>query len=390
MRPRRPRLTARARLALLHTGLVLAAGLALTGLTYVLVRHSLTSGPRILVYRGPSGQPTPAPIDTAAAKALLDQAHHQTLSQLLTQSALALGVVVALAALLGWLMAGQVLRPVRTISATARRLAATDLSTENLSERIPVTTPADELAALAQTINGMLDRIQSGLAERDRLLASQRMFIANAAHELRTPLTIMRTAIDVTLDGEPDTAELRAMATDVSTAVEHTRRTLDGLLALAHSQSGPTRRDSVDLSAVVAGILDEVEARAAARGVRLRRDLRHAPTPGDPVLLERMAANLIDNAVRYNQPAGEVSVATGTADGHTRLRVANTGARLTAEQARRLWEPFIRGDHSLDENGAGLGLSIVRAVAHAHGGVICAKPRNEGGLLITLTFPMAG
>jgi signal transduction histidine kinase len=381
--------TARARLALLHTGLVVAAGLVLIGLTYLLVRHSLARGPLLLVSNGPSGEASPAPIDTQAAQALLDQAHHDTLSQLLTQSAIALGAVVGLAAVVGWLVAGRVLRPVRTIAATARRLATTDLSTEDLSERKAVTTPADELAELADTINDMLDRIQTGLADRDRLLAGQRMFVANAAHELRTPLATMRTAIDVTLDGDPDTAELHAMAADISFAVERSRRTLDGLLALAHSQTGPIRRDLVDLSSIGSTILDEAQAAATARGVRLYRDLPYAPIHGDAVLLERMVANLVDNAIRYNRPSGEVSVATGTTGRYTRLRVANTGEQLTTENAERLWRPFIRGDHSHDESGAGLGLSIVRAVAHAHGGDIHAVPQAHGGLVVTITFPAA-
>jgi signal transduction histidine kinase len=162
---------------------------------------------------------------------MAERVRDDAMSALLTQAAL---VVAALAALTGWLVAGRILRPIRAISGTANRLSA-----ENLSERIPVRQPADELAALAATINGMLDRIQHGIAERDRVLNSQRLFVANAAHELRTPLTTMRTAIDVTIDGEPDRAELVAMAGDIATAVETSQRTLDGLLVpLARSQAG--------------------------------------------------------------------------------------------------------------------------------------------------------
>ena len=166
-----------------------------------------------------------------------------TLSALLTQAGLALVVVTGLAAVLGWLVAGRVLRPIRAISSTARRLSA-----EDITERVPVTVPADELYVLAGTVNEMLDRIQRGVVERDRILDSQRLFTANAAHELRTPLTTARTAIDVTLDGDPSRAELLAMAGDVRAAVEHVQRVLDGLLLLARSQAGIGAREPADLA----------------------------------------------------------------------------------------------------------------------------------------------
>jgi signal transduction histidine kinase len=224
------RLTARSRLTLAYTALVLAAGLLLTVLTYLLLYHSL----RLHI--------------------------EQAMSELLTQAVPALLVVTALAGLTGWLVAGRILRPIRTISDTANQLSA-----ENLSERVPVGRPADELAALAITINSMLDRIQHAIAERDRALDSQHLFVANAAHELRTPLTTMRTAIDVTLDGKPDRAELVAMAGDIATAIETSQRTLDGLLILARSQAGPLHRTPVDLAGVAAAAI-AASADLAANG----------------------------------------------------------------------------------------------------------------------------
>ncbi len=169
-------MTARSRLAILYTGLVFAAGVVLIGLTYVLVRRSMQHR-FVFLSRIVDGQPMPTPTPDLTSIQAAERLREDTVTQLLTQSVIALAVVTALAAVLGWLVAGRLLRPIRAISATAQRLSA-----ENLAERMPVNRPDDELAALAGTINGMLDRIESGIADRDRLLASQRMFVANAAH----------------------------------------------------------------------------------------------------------------------------------------------------------------------------------------------------------------
>lgn len=345
------RLTARSLLTLLYTGLVLAAGALLTMLTYLLLFRSLRLH-----------------IDAAMAK-------------LLTQAVPALLVVTALAGLTGWVVAGRILHPIRMISATANRLSA-----ENLSERIPVRQPADELAALATTINGMLDRIQHGLAERDRILNSQRLFVANAAHELRTPLTTIRTAIDVTLDGEPDRAELIAMAGDIATAVETTQRTLDGLLILARSQAGPLHRTPVDLAEVAAATVAAAADQAAREAITLHTDLRPAPASGEPVLLERLAGNLLDNALRYNHAGGHVTITSGAANGHAFLRVVNTGPAVTPGEERRLFEPFVRGTTN-GTRGAGLGLSIVRAIVTAHDGEIVSTAQPTGGMDIAVYLP---
>ncbi len=371
-------MTARSRLALLYTGLVLAAGLVLTALTYLLLLHSLWQRTVVIVRPSPGG-PAPRLPDYSLADRLRDEA----LSELLTQAALALLVVTALAGLTGWLVAGRLLRPIRTISGTANRLSA-----ENLSERVPVGRPADELATLAATINGMLDRIQYGIAERDRVLTSQRLFVANAAHELRTPLTTMRTAIDVTLDGDPDRAELVAMAGDIATAIETSQRTLDGLLILARSQAGPHRRTSVDLAEVAAVTIADAADQAADGEVTVRVELRPARASGEPVLLERMVGNLIENALRHNHTNGHVTVTCGTTDGRAFLRVVNTGRPVTANEERRLFEPFVRGAGT-GTRGAGLGLSIVRAVVTAHDGEISSTARPDGGMDIAVHLPQA-
>ncbi|MCG5213369.1 sensor histidine kinase [Streptosporangium sp. KLBMP 9127] len=384
LRLRTVRLTARARLALLQTALVLAAGAALTGLTYLLMRRR----PALVTHLdpnglGPEGTLRLIPPQRRDLHDLADQVQADTLSALLSQAGLALVVVTVLAAVLSWLVAGRVLRPIRVISSAARRLSA-----ENLTDRVPVTTPADELSALAGTVNDMLDRIHRGVAERDRVLDSQRLFTANAAHELRTPLTTARTAIDVTLDGRPSREELLAMAGDVRDAVEHMQRVLNGLLLLARSQAGLTARIPADLAAIAAAALDAVKGRAATAGIAIRSGLRPAPVTGEPVLLERMIGNLVDNALRYNHAGGHLAVETGTAGGRAVLRICNTGLEIPPGEAQTFLEPFVHGQGArVRTEGLGLGLSIVRAVALAHRGRIALAARSGGGLDITVDFP---
>ncbi|NKE63133.1 HAMP domain-containing protein [Lentzea sp. PSKA42] len=380
------RLSARGRLTILYTALVLGAGLAIAGLTYVLVGRALADRPRTLRLFGPLDASIPPVPDPGVELAAIDRLHADTLAQLLTQSLIALTIVGVLAAVLSWVVAGRVLRPIRTMSATAQRLSA-----ENLSERVPVTTPADELATLAETVNGMLDRIQSGVAERDRLLHSQRMFVANAAHELRTPLTTMRTAVEVTLDGKPSNEELLVMAGDVRDAVADSQRTLDGLLALARSQTGLARRQQVDLADVVTRIIEAARGQAEAGRVELRPALRPSAVMGDPVLLDRMVSNLVDNAIRYNEAGGNVVVSTGLVAGRAQLRIVNTGQHVAPAAVHDLFTPFVRGRASRphDDGGLGLGLSIVRAVVDAHQGQLTTDVPAAGGLDITTGFPGA-
>jgi signal transduction histidine kinase len=375
------RLTARARLTLLSTVLVLAAGILVCALTYVLMLRPRAVSIHLYDSSGEALPPPPAEqVDN-----ITDQVRQATLVSFLTQAGIALAVVTVLAAVLSWLLARRVLRPIRAMSATAQRLSA-----EHLSERVPVTGPRDELAELAETINGMLNRIERGFAERDRVLESQRMFTANAAHELRTPLTTMRTAIDVTLDGEPTTTELITMAGDVRTAVEQSQRTLDGLLTLARSQAGQGSSHPADLADILTDTIDNASVSARARDIEVRAELRSAPVSGEPTLLERLARNLLDNAVGYNRAGGHVIVETGSQTGRTFLRVANTGPPVT--EASRLLEPFVRGepDRTHTDGGTGLGLSIVRAIVVAHHGdiTVVANPTPTGGLTVTAHFPL--
>ncbi|WP_156960789.1 sensor histidine kinase [Amycolatopsis taiwanensis] len=379
------RLTARARLTLLLTALVAVSGAGLAGLTYLLRRNGVFFTQLTPTSSDSSGIPHPPPPSEAEVRDIADRVAAETLSALLPRAGLALVVVTVVAAVLGWLVAGRVLRPIRVISSTAQRLSA-----ENLTERVPVSTPADELSALAGTVNEMLDRIQRGVAERDRILDSQRLFTANAAHELRTPLTTARTAIDVTLDGNPSRAELLAMTGDVRDAVEHMQRVLNGLLLLSRSQAGLGTQEPVDLAAVATAALDAAGARAAAADIAVRSELRPAPVSGEPVLLERMIFNLVDNAVRHNRAGGQLAIGTGTENGRAVLRISNTGREIPPGEAQTLLEPFVHGQGTrvrTDGLGLGLGLSIVRAVALAHQGRIEVTARPGGGLGITVELP---
>jgi signal transduction histidine kinase len=364
-------LTARGRLTLLYTGLVLAAGVVLTALTYVLMRRHLAQ--RVISMRIDRIEGSPPP-PSLVEPGLADQVREETLTALLGQAAIALAVVAVLAAVLGWLVAGRVLRPIRAISATAQRLSA-----EHLSDRVPVHPPHDELAALATTVNGMLDRIEHGITERDRALEGQRLFTANAAHELRTPLTTIRTAVDVTLDGSPSRAELLTMAEDVRAAADDSRHTLDGLLALARSHAGVANPRPADLGSIADAALTGL----SVQDIEVHRELSAAPLLGDPVLLARMTANLVGNAIRHNHRGGQVVVVTGVLAGFVFLRVRNTGRTVSPDRVDQLLEPFVRAS----DGGAGLGLSIVRAVVQAHHGEIDAVANEGGGLDITVRLP---
>ncbi|GAA5174503.1 ATP-binding protein [Pseudonocardia eucalypti] len=369
------RLTARARLAAVYIALVAVAGLVLVALTYLLVRNR--PGNRVTRRGGPLEVRPPA-LPT------LDQLRQETLNLLLTQSFVALAVVVVLAGVAGWLVAGWLLRPIRAISATAQRVSA-----GNLTERVPTTGPKDELTALAGTFNGMLDRVHQGIGERERLLDSQRLFVANAAHELRTPLTTMRTAIDVTLDGDPTRAELQAMIADISAAVDTSRHTLDGLLALAQGQAGSIRHDPLDLAEIARAVVGQAGAEARRRDIHLVADLHPAPTRGEETLLHRLAGNLVDNALRYNHPRGRVEVTTQTDGTSAVLRVVNTGPPVPPGDLARLFHPFVRGTGARVRagSGAGLGLSIVAAIATAHDGAITSSTPPSGGLDLSIRLP---
>jgi signal transduction histidine kinase len=381
---RRPRLTVRARLTLLYTGLFAVCGAIVVAVSYILVARLEPQGqaqraPAGFLARCRSEQLSAHPNRRVLAKCdaylRLQGAQHQrdlTLSHLLQYSLITLGVVIALAAILGWIVAGRALRPVHMITAAARAA-----SEHNLSARVALRGPRDELHELAETFDEMLDRLQVAFEGQQR-------FIANASHELRTPLAVMRATVDVVLDNPDSTFDdLRDMATDIRAAVDHAEHLVGALLILARNERGLTVHDAVDLATVAEDVLDTV----GLGDRRVHAMLEPAVISGDPVLVERLVANLVDNAVRYNDAAGDIWISTRTVAGSSHLTVANTGPRISPQDADRIFQPFQRLDDRASHEGFGLGLTIVASIAAVHGGTVTARPRAEGGLSVTVTIP---
>jgi signal transduction histidine kinase len=312
----------------------------------------------------------------AGARAGSTDQRDRTLSTLLDASLIGLGVATLASAGLGWLVSGRVLKPVRSITETARR--ASEL---HLGERLALTGPDDELKELADTFDTMLERL-------DAAFASQKRFVANAAHELRTPLTAMQTAIEVTL-AKPDRTpeQLEAMAIRVKRSVDRAEATIEALLALATSELPPETEQSVDLATAAEDALDALSGAIAKRGLTVELELQPATAVGERVLVERMIANLVENAVRHNTAEGWIRIQTlQRADGAV-FEIANTGPHVAEEQIPTLFEPFGRAQQRLNaDNGVGLGLSIANAIAQAHGATIAAHSRPEGGLELSVVM----
>ena len=295
-----------------------------------------------------------------------------TLTHLLNYSLLGLAGVTLLAAAAGWVVAGRILRPVHRLTAAARAA-----SEQNLSQRIALQGPRDELRELADTFDTMLERL-------DRAFTSQRQFIANASHELRTPLTLMRTAMDVVLANPQSTRdELVSMTTEVRQAVDHTVRLLEALLILARNDQARALTEPLDLAAVAEDALDG----RTTDGITTTATLDEAPVTGDAVLLERLVNNLLDNAERYNLPDGSIEISTTTQDATSVLRVVNTGAVVPTNMVERLFLPFTRLNDRTRHDGFGLGLTLVASIAAAHGGTVDATAVPTGGLDISVRLP---
>ena len=306
-------------------------------------------------------------------RALLAQ-RNATLEHLLWYSISALVGVIVLAAVVGWLLAGRILRPVHQLT-----IAARNASENNLSQRLALTGPRDELRELADTFDDMLARLGEAFAGQQR-------FLANASHELRTPLTVMRTTLDVVLaKSAPTNAELVAMGNDVRSSVEAAEHLIASLLTLARNERGRTVDLPIDLATTAEDVLDAL----STDGLTTTVDLQSAPVFGDPILLERLVANLVDNAVRYNVPAGTITVASGAQNDHSFVRVSNTGTLIPPELVDSLFHPFTRLDDRTRHDGFGLGLALVASIASIHDARIEAIAGAAGGLDITVRFIQA-
>jgi signal transduction histidine kinase len=387
-RIRHPRTTVRGRLALLYGSLFLASGAALLAITYVLVDDAIRRNVKPILPPGNKPRPTHEPglrlspdqlkqLRLVEGRLVLGQ-RTVDLHSLLLGSGIALGVMTVVSALLGWLVAGRILRPLRTITNTAQHI-----SEESLDQRLALQGPPDELKHLGDVIDGLLGRLQAAFD-------AQRHFVANAAHELRAPLTLERATLQVTLaDPGLTLDELRAACEDVIDNGRHQEALIEALLTLARSQRGLDHKQELDLAAIADDMAQSCKQKATAARLQLDLTLRPAPVSGDPQLIKRLVANLLDNALRYNRAGGSVHVITeDDADGG-RFIVTNTGPVVPEDQIARLLEPFqrIAPSRTGQHEGLGLGLSIVQAIAKAHGARLDVNTGAEGGLTVEIRFP---
>jgi signal transduction histidine kinase len=369
-----PRTTLRWRLTLVYGAVAVAVGLLLLMLSLVLVDRALSA--TFLNVRAIVTLPNGVTMTFGEFQDLLRQ---EALGTVLRQGLLALLLLGTMGVAISYYLAGRVLQPLQDITAAAQRLSA-----ERLDARIDLSGPQDELKQLADTFDDMLGRLEAAFE-------AQRRFVADASHELRTPLAVMRTEVDVALaDPEASAEDLRAAAAVVRDATMRADRLVDSLLLLAQSERmlGPAVREHVELPAVAAQALAAVAAEVAERDLQVATSYAPAAVLGDRPLLERLAGNLVENAVRHNLPGGWVRVDTGTVQGRARLEVSNSGERIAGDEVPELFEPFRRrGTARTARRGAGLGLAIVRAVVELHGGSVSAVPRSEGGLTVTVDLP---
>jgi signal transduction histidine kinase len=371
---RMPARSVRLRLTALYGGLFLLSGAALLALTYVLVRHA-TAGASVTNITGTA-------ITPSGARGMTATSHGVDLHQLLVQSAIALAIMSVVSAMLGWVVAGRVLAPLRTITARTRQI-----SDDNLHDRLALRGPDDELKELADTIDGLLERLEAAFD-------AQRRFVANAAHELRTPMAGMRASLDVAMAKPGELPpQIVTLEDRLRTGFAQVDRLLGSFLALARAQQEPLA-DQCTLS------LDDIAAAAITRHadaisrLSLTVDREHCADGvvlGSETLLSRMVENVIENAINHNQPGGWIHVTSNADSRFASLVVENAGEVLAQDDVDQLAQPFRRlgTDRTGSENGAGLGLSIVAAIAQAHGGKLDLHARSDGGLRASIELPLA-
>ena len=424
-----PQATIRWRLTLLYGGMFLVCGAALLAVTYGLVSHAVTGdgvvalGPAptaaspgvgksfaggVAIQNRPSGgspiqlHATPSPSLVIKGKEvkvpptvsrLLRSATGQEavrfvgrqqqiadLHQLEIESAIALAIMAIIAALLGWYIAGRVLRPLRTITATAQQI-----SEANLHRRLDLPGPRDELRTLADTIDSLLARLESAFE-------AQRRFVANASHELRTPLTAVRALLEMAISDPRATVQtFRETCREALEESEQQEQLIDALLALAQGQRGLDYREPTELATITDDAIKGIASEANERHLQLDVTLEPATVSGDRRLIGRLVSNLLQNAVRHNRPGGEVHVHVGALGARASLTIANSGPVVPGDEVERLLQPFQRlaPDRLGHREGFGLGLSIVAAIAAAHDARLDVRPGEHGGLHVQVTFPAA-
>jgi signal transduction histidine kinase len=366
--------TLRTQLTLLYAGPFFVSGVALLAFPILQSNHTVPAGAQAGV--GGSGVGA-------------GDSQGNELAQLLVVSALGLAVMLVISFVLGWFIAGRFLRPLRTITGTAR-----DISANNLHRRLSLGARHDEFAELADTLDDLFERLEAAFE-------SQRHFVANASHELRTPLTAERALLQVAL-ADPDAGadSLRSTCQDVLTLGQGQERLIEALLTLASSERGIAHREPFDLAEIAGDVVLARDQEARRRGVEVDVALAPAPATGDRSLVESLVANLVDNGLRHNTAGGgRLEIASNTSGGRARITVRNTGTVIPPDQLERLFQPFQRLDGQRirrpdgpgygHTDGHGLGLAIVRAIVSAHGATIVARARPEGGLDVEVAFPAA-
>jgi signal transduction histidine kinase len=380
---RLPRRTARLRLTVLYGGVCLVFGAILLAVAYLLTWGTVIPAGAVLVTPQPVAASSQSPAGPSAQQRNQGQpqggAEQITVDRrlLVIRSGIALGIVSAAAVGAGWLLAGRVLRPLSTITAAARRISAS-----SLDERLALQGPDDELKELGDTLDGLFARLEASFD-------AQRRFAANASHELRTPLTRERALLEVTLADPASTAGTwQDVSRDLLAFNAEQERLIETLLTLASSEAGLSQREPADLAAITGAALAVPRPGISRLGLNVHASIQPAILDGDPLLVQQLVTNMVDNAVRHNIPGGDIQVATGTSDGRAVLSVTNSGQIVPASEVDRLFQPFQRlGPRPARRDGGhGLGLSIVRAIATAHGATITAQPQPGGGLAIDVTF----
>jgi len=397
-RPHLPRRTVRLRLAALYGLLFTISGAVLLVITNVLVRsatgagscHTAANGAVTCVIPGrDGGRSTVMSVSGTPSNGMTSRVAHGLARIVNSQQAtdfhhlfvfswLALAIMAVVSVALGWLIAGRVLRPLRTITATARSISAT-----SLHERLALSGPDDELKELGDTFDALLARLE-------QFIGSQRQFVANASHELRTPLALQRTVIQLALaDPDATTESLRAAHERVLASGAQQERLIEALLALARGQAGLIKQEPFDLAVLAEQVLLARQSRARARSITIHSVLAPTPMTGDSHLTERLVANLVDNALAYNAAPGWIDLMTGLRGHVAFVSVSNPGPVVDAGDVDQLTRPFERlaTERTGHRDGSGLGLSIVQAVVNAHAGSLTLRPRPGGGLIVEAAFP---